>query len=34
MELITHGEAMTKSISPDFSWGLHFQEVAVITAQV
>ena len=25
---------MTKNISPDFSWGLHFQEVAIITVQV
>lgn len=31
MELITHGEPVTKNISPDFSWGLRFQEVAVIT---
>lgn len=34
VELITHVEAMTKNISPDFSWGLHFQEVAIITVQV
>lgn len=34
MELITHVEAMTKNISPDFSWGLHFQEVTLITVQV
>jgi len=25
---------MTKNISPDFSWGLHFQEVTLITVQV
>lgn len=34
VELITYLNSLTKNISANFSWGLHFQEVPIITMQV